>query len=163
LFAGAGVVGPLLRKATPLAKRLLGRAFAYRIGLVRALWRYRPARMRIDCDGRCFDDQFLFLGASNGENAGGGMKIAPGARTNDGVLNVNLVGNVGFLEGLKQIRRLNQGRHTAHPKVRYFAARDITVNSDETVEIAADGELLGYAPARFEIQPGALSVLTNPE
>jgi YegS/Rv2252/BmrU family lipid kinase len=161
LFAGAGVIGPVLRRATSLSKRVLGRGLTYKIGLLHALWGYQSPRLAIQCDGRRFEDQFLFLGVSNGEDAGGGMKLAPGARINDGILNVNLVGHIGYLEGLRQINRLCKGQHTDHPKVRYFEAKSIALQSEEAVEIAADGELIGHTPARFEINPGALSVITN--
>ena len=161
LFAGAGIIGPVLRRATPFSKRILGRGLTYKIGLVRALWCYRSPHMKIHCDGRRFEDQFLFLGASNGEDAGGGMKLAPGAKMNDGIVNVNLVSHIGYLEGLKQISRLCKGQHTGHPKVRYFEAKSISLQSDETVEIAADGELIGHTPATFEVVPGALPVITN--
>ncbi len=162
LFGGVGVIAPLLRSATPLAKRLLGRGFAYRVGLLCSLWSYEPARMAVRCDGQSFEGRFLFLGASNAETAGGGIKIAPGSRTDDGILNVNLVGEIGFLDGLAHFRRLCQGRHTCHPQVRFFEARNISVEAEETVEVAADGELIGHTPARFEVQPGALSVLVKP-
>jgi diacylglycerol kinase family enzyme len=35
------------------------------------------------------------------------------------------------------------------------------VEADTALEVAADGELIGYTPARFTVQPKALTVLTN--
>lgn len=160
LFAGVGILGAVLRSTTPLTKRLLGHKWAYRAGLLRALRHYRPPQMRIVCDGQASEGVRLFLGVSKGEHAGGGMRIAPGARLDDGVLNVNLVGDVGPWEVLKQMRRLRLGRHTTHPLVRYFTARHVTVESNPAEEVAADGELIGHTPASFTVRPGALRVLS---
>jgi diacylglycerol kinase (ATP) len=158
-FGGVGIIGPLLRYATVRAKRVLGQTLAYRVALLRALWAYRSPQMQLSCDGTALKGRFLFLGLSNGEAVGGGMKLAPGARIDDGLLNVNLVDDLPMLEGIKQIRRLSQGRHTDHEKVRYFTAKAISVGADEPVDVATDGEIIGTTPARFEVKPGALRLL----
>lgn len=162
-FAGVGIIGPLLRAATPTAKRLLGQRLAYRLGLLRTLCSYKPAPMRIKCDGQAFEGRFLFLGASNGEHAGGGLRLAPGAQINDGLLNINLVMAVGRVDGLGQLGRLARGQHTNHPKVRYFQSRRISVDAELPLEVAVDGELVGHTPARFEVKPRVLSLFANAE
>ena len=159
-FGGVGIIGAVLRNATLGWKRVLGRSMAYRVGLLKALWNYSSPNMRIMTDGKKVEGRFLFLGLNNGEDAGGGLKLAPGARNDDGVLNVNLVGEVGRWEGLKEIRQLSRGTHTAHPKVAYFPARDVSVEAEEALEVAADGDLIGHTPARFEVRPGVLALLT---
>lgn len=158
-FGGVGIIGPLLRNATVRAKRVLGQALAYRVALLRALWTYQSPNMRLTCDGTSTEGQFLFLGLNNGEAVGGGMKLAPGAAIDDGLLNINLVADVSMLDGIKQLRRLSQGRHTDHEKVRYFTAKTLLVEADEPVDVAADGDIIGITPARFEIRPRALGFL----
>jgi len=159
LFGGVGIIGPVLRHTTLLAKRLLGQSLAYRFSLIRALWTYSPVDMRVEVDGKVFAGPTLFLGISNGEDVGGGIKLAPGARTDDGLLNVNLVGHVGRWEGLREMRRLSRGQHTHHPKVHYFTGRSIRVDTVEPIEVAADGDLIGLTPASFEVNPGAIRLL----
>ena len=159
LFAGVGIVSQVLRNTTPFTKRILGRAWAYRAALLRAVWQYESPRMRITSDGKLAEGQHLFLGISNAEDAGGGMRIAPGAQMDDGWLDINLVGAMKRWEALKQLRRLNLGRHTTYPAVRYFRAREVRVESDSPIEVAADGELIGHTPARFVVRPKTLSVV----
>ncbi len=158
LFAGVGIICESLRKTTRPMKRLLGQRMAYPAGLVVALWNYHSPRMTITCDAQAHDGHFLFVGASNTERAGGGMKIAPGARIDDGLLNVNLIGAVGRWQALKQLRRLCRGQHTTHPNVRYLTTRSLKVDTDTPLEVAADGDLIGYTPARFIVRPKALPV-----
>jgi YegS/Rv2252/BmrU family lipid kinase len=158
LFAGVGIIGESLKQTTTRVKRLFGQRFAYPVGILRALWTYRAPFMRITCDGERFEGRYLFAGASNSETAGGGMKIAPGAKTDDGLLNVNLIGAVGRWEALKQLRRLCQGRHTTHPGVRYLTAVSLGVEPESPLEVAADGDLIGQTPAQFRVLPKALEI-----
>jgi YegS/Rv2252/BmrU family lipid kinase len=158
LFAGVGIIGESLKQTTTQVKRLFGQRFAYPVGMLRALWSYRSPFMRITCDGQSFEGRFLFAGVSNSETAGGGMKIAPGAQTDDGLLNVNLVASMGRWEALKQLRRVCKGQHTTHPSVRYLTALGLGVETESPMDVAADGDLIGHTPAQFRVLPKALEV-----
>lgn len=163
LFAGVGIASETLKQTSPMIKSLFGRRFAYPVGLLRALWNYRAPRLRVTVNGTVREDSFLFAGVSNSERAGGGLKLAPGARIDDGRLDVNLVQALGRWEAFGQVRRLAQGRHTAHPKVQYFSTLNLEIDAPEPLDVAADGELIGFTPARFEVRPGALAVLVQDE
>jgi diacylglycerol kinase (ATP) len=159
LFAGVGIISDSLRKTTPKLKRFFGQRLAYPAGLVHSLCKYRSPQMTVTCDEQVFQDRFLFVGASNTTIAGGGMKIAPGAKLDDGLLNINLIGAVSGWRALLLLRRVCQGRHTKHPKVRFFTARRLEISSPADLEVAADGDLIGHTPARVEVQANALRVL----
>lgn len=160
LFAGVGIISDSLRKTTPLLKRLFGQRLAYPAGLARSLCFYRPPQMTVAYGDQTSQERFLFVGASNTEIAGGGMKIAPGAKVDDGLLNINLIGDVRRWKALLLLRRLCRGRHTGHPKVRYLTASSLEISSPADLEVAADGDLIGHTPARVLIRPKMLRVTT---
>ena len=159
LFAGVGIVGESLKRTTRTVKRLCGRRFAYPVGLLRALWSYRAPQMRVTFGGRTWERRFLFVGASNTEQAGGGMRIAPGAEIDDGLLNLNLIGELGRWDALRHLRALCRGRHIRHPDVQYLVGQDLSVEAEASLEVAADGELIGSTPAHFSVKGKALPVL----
>lgn len=158
-FAAVGIVGEVARCTTPAVKRLFGRRLAYPVGVVRALSRFVPPVMQVRCDGQLVADRFLFVGVSNAEASGGGMKIAPGARMDDGLLNVNLIEAVGRLTALRQMRRLSRGQHVDHPRVRYLAASTVAIDTDAPLEVMADGDVVGQTPVKLRVLPQALSVV----
>ncbi len=162
LFAGVGVIAAALRKTTPSFKRVFGQRLAYPMGLLAALLNYRAPRMRVTFDGTMLEEDFLFVGASNTEIAGGGMRVAPGALIDDGVLNLNLISAMGPWSALLQLRRLARGRHVGHPKVRYITARTVQIDAGHPLDIAADGDLIGHTPAQIALKPAALRVLVMP-
>ena len=163
LFAGVGIASESLRLTTPTVKKVFGERLAYPVGLLRALWRYRAPLLRVTHDRQVEEKRFLFVCANNSECAGGGMKLAPGARMDDGQLNLNLIEALGRWDAVKQLRRVCQGCHTQHPKVRYLTATELTVEGATSLEVAADGELIGHTPARFLIKPKGLNVLRGRE
>ncbi|HTL16310.1 MAG TPA: diacylglycerol kinase family protein [Patescibacteria group bacterium] len=157
LFAAVGIVAESLKKTSPAIKRIFGQHLAYPVGLVRALLSYQSPAMRVRCDLESFEDKFLFVAASNSEVAGGGMRIAPGARLDDGLLNINLVQSLGRWRAVLQLRRLCRGQHLDHPRVCYTTARELEIQTP-SLEIAADGELIGRTPALIQVRPKALPV-----
>ncbi len=159
MFAAAGIVGLQLRLSTRRMKRILGRSLAYRLAAVRALLAYRAPEVQVQCDGQLFQGSFLYIGAHNTESFGGGMRVAPGAAPDDGLLNVNLVSSIGRLDAIRQFRRVCRGTHVEHPSVRYLTAANVSIQSAEPVDVAADGDVIGFTPAQFSIRPRSLSIL----
>lgn len=159
LFGAVGIAGEALKKTTPLVKRVFGQRLAYPVGALRAIWTYRAPQMRVTCDGQTWENRFLLVCASNGELAGGGMRLAPGARIDDGLLDVNVCEAIGRWATVALLGQVCRGRRMSHPKLRYFNARTVTIEADPPLEVAADGERIGQTPAQLEVVPQALKIL----
>lgn len=159
LYASVGIIGEVLKRVTPRVKRVFGRRLAYPVGALRAIWKYRAPQMRVTCDGQSWEKRFLLLCASNAELSGGGMRLAPDAKMDDGLLDVNLAETVSRRAAAVLIWRMSRGRRISHPRLRYFNARTVAVEADPPIEVQADGEIIGQTPAQFEVMPRALRVL----
>lgn len=159
LFGAVGIAQEALRQTTPTVKRVFGRRLAYPVGALRALRTYDAPRMRVTCDGQTWEKRFLLVCVSNTEWAGGGLRLAPGARMDDGLLNVNVCEPMGRWRAAALLWRIFRGRQLSHPKLRYFPARGVTVEAEPPIEVEADGELIGHTPVQFEVAPQALQVL----
>jgi diacylglycerol kinase (ATP) len=159
LYASVGIVGEVLKRTTPRVKRLFGPRLAYYAGAFRAILSYRSPPMRVTCDGQSQQGRFLMVCASNSEEAGGGMRLAPGALMHDGLLNINVCEAVSRCRTFALLWNIFKGRQLSHPKLRYFALRTVSVDADPPIEVEADGELIGHTPAQFEVVPQALKVM----
>ena len=53
---------------------------------LRALWSYRPRRVHITWPGGEFDGPLIFLAVTNTRDYGGGFRVSPEARIDDGLL-----------------------------------------------------------------------------
>ncbi len=91
---------------------------------------------------------------------GGGMKIAPDAKINDGLLDVVNIGDIKTAKILLNAYSLYRGTHLNLPEVKSTVARKVEVSpiNNEEIHIEIDGELLGKLPAFYEIVPNALKI-----
>jgi len=159
LYGSVGLIGEALRHTTPRVKRIFGRRLAYPVGALRGIMSYHASKMRVTCDGQTQENRFLLVCASNAELSGGGMRLAPGAKMDDGWLDVNVCETVGRGAAIALLWQISRGRRVNHPKLRYFTARIVAVEADPSMSVQADGEVIGHTPAQLEVVPQALKIL----
>jgi diacylglycerol kinase family enzyme len=98
---------------------------------------------------------------ANARYFGGGMKIAPDAKLNDGKFNVVSIGDLGAAKILTNAPRLYTGSHLGIDNVGHALAKKVLARpaaGQERIGLDIDGELPGYLPATFQIFPKALRV-----
>jgi diacylglycerol kinase (ATP) len=98
---------------------------------------------------------------ANARYFGGGMKVAPDARLDDGQFDVITINDLGSLKILTNAHKLYRGTHLEMEQVHQAHARVVVARptrKNEKVMIEIDGELPGHLPAKFEILPRALYV-----
>ena len=97
---------------------------------------------------------------ANARYFGGGMKIAPEAQIDDGLLDVVCIGDMARLAVLWNSYRVYLGTHLGLRDVHHARAKTVAAraDSDADVELEVDGELVGKLPATFEILPRALKI-----
>jgi YegS/Rv2252/BmrU family lipid kinase len=101
------------------------------------------------------------LCVANAKYFGGGMKIAPHARLDDGRFDIITIGDLSAVQILGNSPRLYFGKHLNMQQVHHTHASRLTARPDAKgtqVAIEVDGELPGRLPATFEIIPKALRV-----
>jgi diacylglycerol kinase (ATP) len=141
--------------------RLLGGESTFLLAslLTLLVWRNRPMRVVVDGEARELIAQQVVV--ANGQYFGGGMRVAPHARPDDGLLDVVIAGDLSWWDNLRALAEVRQGTHLDPPeqKIAFTRARRIEVSSPEPVRVDADGEQPGSLPAVFEVVPGALEVI----
>jgi diacylglycerol kinase (ATP) len=161
---GAGFDAEAARRTieAPDAFHGLGR---YLYGIVSAMRDFRLSRVRVEIEedtGRrlAFDGLALLVSVQNGPRTGGSFLFAPGARPDDGVLDVLVAGDFGRLGTMAILPHVMRGTHLGHPKVHRFAARGVTLTWSSPTASHAEGQLLKRSD-RYEVRlrPGALRVI----
>jgi YegS/Rv2252/BmrU family lipid kinase len=160
-----GVVGfssiPMIR---PWMKRYLGPTGAYYLATLLACIAYRAPRMTVRWGAGEFSDRAWIVIVSNVErSAGGSMCLGPGARPDDGELNVTIIPSGPKLRMMARIMpKIASGAHVKEPEVLYFPAREIEVGCDSPSIVEVDGDVFGMTPARLSICPRAVEILSPP-
>jgi diacylglycerol kinase (ATP) len=137
----------------------------YPYSALHAMATYRPARFRVTVDG----DAAEYVGASvvvaNSAYYGNGMKIAPSAVVDDGLLDVVIIEAESRRTLMRSLPKVYQGAHVNLPGVHVRRGRRVEVTASPQVSMGGDGEPLGrlpglaQPPAVFEVLHEALTVL----
>lgn len=158
MHVGAGLVTEVVETSNRL-KGKLGK-LVYVGGSAVALSRHRPSTIRFSYDDGPAETQTVSLiMVANGKYTGGGMKIAPPASIQDGLLDVVTLRGAGRLEMLlRLLPAVYRGSHMGHSGVRHMQARTVLVESDVALSIELDGELAGTTPVWIDVLPQVLPV-----
>lgn len=163
-FANVGSVGmsgAVAQRANGMSKALGGRVtFFY--ALTRVFLEWRNSSVAVTFDGGERRGRMHDVIVANGVWHGGGMMLAPGARPDDGLFDVVLIGDVSKLDFLTTAPKIYKGRHVGHPKVEVVRSAHVAVTSDQPLPIELEGEQVGTTPATFELVRGALRLKVPP-
>jgi YegS/Rv2252/BmrU family lipid kinase len=159
-IASAGFDSEANRIANDAPSWLGGLVYAY--GALRALLAWKPARFEIELDPPGERRRFAAytVGAANSKTYGGGMRAAPGAMLDDGLLEVVVLERIGKLSFLTKILpKVFSGTHVHEPSVSVFRAREVLVSAERPFTMYADGDPIGELPVRVRALQGAVTML----
>jgi YegS/Rv2252/BmrU family lipid kinase len=160
-IASVGFDSDANRIANEAPSWLGGLVYAY--GALRALVAWRPARFEIELDPPSERRGFtaFTIGACNSKAYGGGMRAAPGALLDDGLLDVVVLETVSKLSFLTRILpKVFSGKHIHEPGVRVFQAKEVAISCERPFTMYADGDPIAQLPVRVRALRGAVTVLT---
>jgi len=146
--------------------RWLPRKLQYPYAALRAIATYQPLRARVVVDGEPYDVSAATVVVANSAYYGSGMKIAPSASVTDGLLEVVIIEAASRRELMRAMPKVYDGAHVDLDGVTVLRGKTIEISGSPTVPIGGDGEPLGQLPAagadpaRIEVLPGALTLLT---
>jgi diacylglycerol kinase family enzyme len=124
-----------------------GGTLGYIVCVFKALRNFRPFEVEITIDDLTWRERVMMVTVANAPFYGGGMKIAPEAIMNDGLLDICIVKEISKLELLWEFPKVFKGTHIYHPRIMMKSGRRIRLTSDEPRKIFADGEYVGHLPA----------------
>lgn len=131
----------------------------YVYSLFRTLLTWKPARFTIRSESERIRTSGYSISVANNSTFGGGMRIAPKAELDDGLLDVITVGEVGKLRFVANLRKVFKGTHIDDEQVRMFRAARVEITASRPFPVYADGEHLSELPVSVRVLPRALSVL----
>jgi len=155
--ASLGFDTAVAQRARSRPSRLGGTA-SYCLAVLQTLFGYRSSLVRLQGDFGVFEGRILLAATANAPFYGSGVKIAPDAVVDDGVLDVCIVADVSRWTVLRMFLRAYSGAHVGHSAVRIVQTRALQIESDDPLWIFADGEPMCEIPAMIEVVPGALKV-----
>ncbi len=164
--AGVGLDGEVARRANRLPRWLRGHG-GYLLSLAPTIFSFAPLPMKIFTLGENKEGwstrsngPALLAAFANTPFYGGGMKIAPRAKMDDGLLDVCVVGGVDRFKLFCMFPTVYSGRHLGIREVKYFHAARVRVETEHPLDVYADGEYVCRTPVEVGVHPAALKIVT---
>lgn len=125
---------------------------------------FRPYGYRLTTDEGVWESAGTVVVVANGPWIGGGIRIAPDASLDDGLLDVVVAGPFSRAGVVRIFPGMYRGRHVRHPQVQVMRSRRVLVElaphlGGTPPAAHADGERIGPLPLLAEVRPGAVRVL----
>lgn len=152
-IAEAGFGADVAARAVRLPRRLGRLRYLASFFLTLGTFSIRPARLLLD--DRTYEGPITNLVVANCQFLGGGMRIAPKAVPDDGRFDV-LVIHGTKKDYVYNSKKVFSGEHLPSPVIKEYYASRVEITAERPLRIEADGEILGFTPAVFEIVPKAL-------
>jgi diacylglycerol kinase (ATP) len=180
--AGIGLDAEVSRRANGLPRWLRGNG-GYVVSLLPAIFQFAPSPMKIlthneapdhkardheasnrgvsaNSEWRVRSDQPTLLAAfANTPVYGGGMKIAPEAKMDDGLLDVCAIKGIDPFKLFCLFPTVYSGRHVHIKEAEYFQTKVARIETEHPQEVYADGEYICQTPVEIGLQRAALRVI----
>ena len=157
---GVGLDAAAAQFANRMPRWLRGNG-GYLLGMAGALAQAPSLRLRICADGREISQQSCLFSFANTTSFGGGLRIAPHAKLDDGKLDCVLVDKMGRLKLIPSGMALLKTRHLELKEVSSFLAERLRIESEPPTCVYADGEPVCQTPIDVRILPRALRLLSG--
>ena len=163
--AGAGIDADVNRRANALPRWLRANG-AYALSVVGGALGFRPQRITVEfedekgvTDG--ISEPALMCAFANANAYGHGMRIAPRAQLDDGLLELIFVRRASVARLLTVFPKVYFGSHIGLPEIEYRRVRRLRISSETPLDIYADGDFTCKTPADVAIRPKALKVISD--
>ena len=143
--------------------RWLRGPLAILLAIFRTMRYWKAVPMTLTVDGQTVSCTTYLVDIGNGPFVGGGLKLTPAARIDDGKLSVCHVADILPLKIILNFGRLKTGTADKLNEVTIFSGSNITVESERPMPVHVDGEVLGLDIHRLDLRifPGAIRLVRN--
>lgn len=132
----------------------------YDLAIFAELARLRSYPLTIETENGRQDLPATMISIGNTPCYGGGLRICPAARLDDGTFDITVVGAITRTRLVRARPKLKIGTHIEDPEISTFQARTVRISGDNGWIAYADGDPQGPLPMAIDCVPAAIRVVT---
>ena len=131
----------------------------YNVASIIEVMKGKQRLAKLIIDGNIIVGDFGFILGCNTIHTGKGMKMAPLAQLNDGLIDLIIARKASRLKLLMLFPKLFSGGHVGDPLVEYRQVKEFSIIPQEENLLNIDGELIGSTPIHVIVEQGLVNVL----
>ena len=133
----------------------------YTILSVIEVFRHKNRSASLIMDDKKIEDAFTFIIACNSMHVGKGMKIAPKAKLDDGLIDLIVIRSGASRTRLLQVLpKLFDGSHINEPEVEYYQTSEFSLIPEKDEILNIDGEIMGSTPIKVKMISNAMEIFS---
>ncbi len=152
---GTGFVSNVAYRARKYKK--LG-SLSYIFGVLEEVAVLKASNIELIIDDELIRREAIFVEICNSRYTGGDMMMAPGAKIDDGLLDVIVLNKISRRKLLGLFPSIFKGTHTEDAAVEVFRGKKILLRSDTALALTPDGETFGNTPIDIKMHPGKIKM-----
>jgi len=158
--ASVGLDCDIARRANRLP-RWIRRSGGYGLCAPSEFFRFSPFAAKLTLHGPAVNGfrATTLIAVANAPAYGGGFRIAPKAKLDDGLLDVCAVKGMGLFRLFCLFPNARFGSHINFDEVEYSQTKALRIDTKAPRDVYADGDFICRTPVEFRVAPKALKVL----
>lgn len=137
----------------------------YLLAIFKTLLSYKSPEIEILYNNNLINEKLFLISVGNGTSMGGGIKLTPFAKIDDGVLDLTIIQDVNKFKILQNLVKAYSGKHVYMPQVKVDTCKSVQIKSENGMAVQADGELIScnLKELKIDIIPKAIKFVTPKE
>lgn len=135
----------------------------YNVSIIYTFVKFKHKKMKLKTNIKNIEDKYTILSICNGSYYGGGFKIAPKSRLEDGLLDIYYAEEMSRLKMIPLILKLKKGKHEGKRMVHKFRTNHIEIELEEEITFNVDGERLTDKKFIIDVLPKAITLFNDNE
>jgi YegS/Rv2252/BmrU family lipid kinase len=131
----------------------------YNVASIIEVMKGKQRLAKLIVDNNIVVGDFGFILGCNTIHTGKGMKMAPMAQLNDGLIDLIIARKASRLKLLLLFPKLFSGAHVGDPLVEYRQVNQFSIIPQEDNLLNIDGEMIGSTPIHVTVEQGLVNVL----
>lgn len=138
--------------------RFIPESMRYNAGVVYHFLTYKPRKIKIECGDRVIEKELTTAVVGNAKYYGGGYKVSPYGKIDDGVMEIYLVDRLNKAKMANIILSMKNAGHLKNPALHSLTGNKVIISSDQPFGANIDGETLRSDCFELELIPKAIKL-----
>ena len=133
----------------------------YNASIIYTFVKFKHKKIKIKTNIKNIEDKYTILSICNGSYYGGGFKIAPKSRLEDGLLDIYYAEEMSKIKMIPLILKLKKGKHEGRRRVHKFRTNHVELELEEEITFNVDGEKMTDKKFVIDVLPKSINIFND--
>ena len=158
-----GIDADIANDESFIHNRFIPKSMRFNASVIRHFLSYRKGRfLKVECNGEVYEGEVTTVVAANSQYYGGGYRISPESRIDDGKMELYIFDHMNRPKMAKTILSMKNAGHLNSPALKRMQTNRAVITASEPFQANIDGEALLSDRFDIEMIPAGIRLEYNP-